>query len=165
MARRVFFSFNYNRDAWRTGTVRSIGALGGNKPASDNDWETIKKGGDAAIKKWIDGQMKNRSCAIVLIGQRTAGRKWIKYEIEKAWNDGKGIFGVYVHNLKDSDGNQDSKGSNPFEDLNVGDKNMAPVVKAYSPQYSVSTKVYDYIAENMEGWIETAIEIRNSYKV
>ena len=29
--------------------------------------------------------MNEADCAIVLVGQITAGRKWIEYEIRKAW--------------------------------------------------------------------------------
>jgi hypothetical protein len=28
----------------------------------------------------------------VLIGENTAERKWVKYEIKKAWNDKKGVL-------------------------------------------------------------------------
>lgn len=38
---------------------------------------------------------------VVLIGEDTAKRKWVKYEIKKAWNEGKGVLGIYIHNLKD----------------------------------------------------------------
>jgi len=140
-----------------------MGVIEGNRPASDNDWETIKKGGDTAIKKWIDGQLSGKSAAIVLIGEKTAGRKWIKYEIKKAWEDGKGVLGIYVHNLKDKDGNQSTKGSNPFSVYNIGDKNMSNIVMAYDPPYSTSKKVYDYIKKNLADWIEEAIEIRGEY--
>lgn len=110
MARRVFYSFHYISDAWRTSQVRNIGVVEGNKPASDNDWEKIKKSGDKAIQKWIDDQLNGRSCTVVLIGKETSERKWIKYEIEKSWNEGKGVVGIYIHNLKDSDQKQSSKG-------------------------------------------------------
>jgi hypothetical protein len=53
MARKVFFSFYYVGDGWRASQVRNMGALEGNAPCSDNDWETVKKGGDKAIEKWI----------------------------------------------------------------------------------------------------------------
>ena len=66
MARRVFYSFHYDRDNWRVATVRKIGAVEGNSPAKDNDWETVKKGGDAAIKRWIGNQMDRRTCTVVL---------------------------------------------------------------------------------------------------
>jgi Thoeris protein ThsB, TIR-like domain len=75
-------------------------------------WEEIKRGGDAAIQKWIDEQMSGKSCVVVLIGSQTAGRKWVKYEIEKGWNAGKGVVGVYIHNLEDASGNTDTKGRN-----------------------------------------------------
>jgi hypothetical protein len=67
-----------------------MGVVEGQRLLSSNDWEDVKKGGDKAIKRWIDEQMKNKSCAVVLIGYGTAGRKWINYEIEKAWEDGGG---------------------------------------------------------------------------
>ena len=84
MARKVFYSFHYNPDNWRASQVRNIGAIEGNQPAKDNDWETITKGGDKAIEKWIADQMSGRSCVVVLIGAGTANRKWINHEIARA---------------------------------------------------------------------------------
>ena len=163
MARKAFYSFHYIPDNWRASQVRNMGVVEGNKPATDNDWETVKKGGDKAIQKWIDDQLNGKSVAIVLIGSKTAGRKWINYEIKKAWEDGKGLLGIYVHNLKDSDQKQSSKGNNPFEAYKVGEKLMSDIVKAYDPPFSTSTYVYDHINENLADWIEKAIEIRNKY--
>lgn len=50
MARKVFYSFHYIPDCWRVSQIRNIGAIEDNKPASDNDWEEVKKGGDSGIK-------------------------------------------------------------------------------------------------------------------
>ena len=165
MARRAFYSFHYIPDNWRASQVRNIGVVEGNSPVSDNDWEEVKKKGDKAIQEWIDGQLKGRSVTVVLIGEKTAGRKWIDYEIEKSWNDGKGLVGIYIHNLKDSNGKQSSKGSNPFASFTVGKdkKKLSEVVKAYDPPYSTSTYVYDHIKENLEKWVEEAIDIRNNF--
>ncbi|MGE3961943.1 MAG: TIR domain-containing protein [Dehalococcoidia bacterium] len=165
MTRRVFFSFHYKPDHWRASQVRNIGALEGNKPASDNDWEEVTNGGDTAIKKWIDGQMSGRSCAVVLIGANTSGRKWINYEITKAWNDGKGVLGIYIHNLKDSAGFQSSKGSNPFYNIThkPTGKRLSSIVMAYDPPFTTSTKVYGHIEDNIADWMEKAIEIRGQY--
>lgn len=165
MARRVFYSFHYGPDAWRTSQVRNIGTIEGNKPASDNDWETVKKGGDKAIQKWIDDQLDGRSCTIVLIGKDTAGRKWIDYEIGTSWNNGKGVVGIYIHNLKDSQGAQCSKGKNPFDTFTMerDQARLSSIVKAYDPPYSESTSVYNYIAQNLSNWIEEAVKIRNNY--
>ena len=163
MARRAFFSFHYKPDCWRAAQVRNMGMVEGNVPVSDNEWETVKKGGDKAIKAWIDGQLHGRSCTVVLVGEKTASRKWIKYEIEESWNAGKGVVGVYIYNLKDSDENQSQKGRNPFDDITIEGKKLSTVVKLYDPPYKSSSKAYDYIKENIADWVEKAIQIRNNY--
>lgn len=165
MARRVFFSFHYKPDNWRASQVRNMGVIEGNVPVSDNDWEAITSGGDKAIQKWIDEQLDGRSCTIVLIGENTAGRQWITYEIEKSWNSGKGVLGIYIHNLKGRDGNQCNKGRNPFDYLTMkrDGKKLSAIVKAYDPPYRTSTYVYDFIKENMISWVEEAISIKNNY--
>lgn len=163
MARRAFYSFHYKPDNWRASQVRNMGVIEGNKPATDNDWETIKKGGDSAIQRWIDDQLDGKSVAIVLIGANTAGRKWINYEIKKAWGGKKGVLGIYIHNLKDKEGNQSSKGRNPFDNFTINGTSMSSIVKTYDPPYTTSTHVYDHIKANLVDWIETAITIRGKY--
>ena len=160
MIRKVFTSFHYKPDNWRASQIRTMGKLEGNSVALTNKWEEVTKGGDKEIEKWINDNMTGKSCVIVFVGEETAGRKWIKHEIKKAWEEERGIFGIYVHNLKDSNGKQSKKGSNPFEDFTIGDKSMASIVKCYDPPYKTSTNVYDYIFENIEYWIEDAIKIR-----
>jgi hypothetical protein len=161
MARKVFFSFHYKPDNWRASQVRNAGVVEGNTPVSDNDWETITRGGDGAIQKWIDGQLSGKSCAVVLIGNGTAGRKWIKYEIKKAWSEKKGVLGIYVHNLKDQSGQQSSKGKNPFDEFTIDGKPFSGVVRAYDPAYATSTEVYACIKNNIERWVDDAIDIRD----
>jgi len=165
MARRVFFSFHYKPDNWRASQVRNMGVVEGNPPASDNDWESITRGGDAAIERWIAAQLSGRSCTIVLIGTNTAGRKWINYEIAKSWNDRKGVLGIFIHNLKDKEENQSRKGSNPFDQvtINSGATKLSSVVKAYDPPYSTSTSVYNHINDNLAAWIEEALQIREKH--
>jgi len=165
MARRVFYSFHYKPDSTRASKIRTMGVIEGNASASDNDWESITGGGDKAIQKWIDDQLSGRSCTIVLIGQNTAGRKWINYEIGKSWNEGKGLFGIYIHNLKDIAGYQTTKGNNPFDEFTMDrDKSkLSTIVKSYDPPYYDSKQVYGYIHQNMVNWIEEAISIRENY--
>ena len=161
MARRAFYSFHYKPDNWRASQVRNMGAVEGNRPVSDNDWESITGGGDAKIQEWIDSQMNGKSVVIILIGAKTAGRKWIKYEIKKGWDDGKGVLGIYVHKLKDKDGDQSSKGRNPFDDFKVDGKKLSSIVKVYDPPYSTSSYVYNHIKDNLTDWVEKAIKIRS----
>jgi len=161
MARRVFTSFHYKPDNWRASQIRNMGKLEGNSVVTTNKWEEVTNGGNKAIENWIDENMHGKSCVVVFVGENTAGRKWIKHEIKKAWEDGKGLFGIYVHNLKDSNGEQSNKGANPFDDFTVNNKKLSSIVKCYNPPYTTSTNVYDHIKENIEDWIEKAIEIRN----
>ena len=160
MARRVFYSFHYKKDCWRVSQIKNIGAVEGQPLLSSNEWESVEEKGDKAIQKWIDDNMSGKSCLVVLIGQNTAGRPWVNYEIEKAWKDGKGVMGVYIHGIKDSGGNQATKGKNPFSGFKVGDEPMTKYAIAHDTPYSSSTYVYDHIKENLETWIEEAIELR-----
>ena len=166
MARKVFFSFHYKPDNWRASQVRNMGMVEGNQPCSDNDWEEITKGGDPAIETWINGQLAGKSCAVVLIGSGTAGRKWINYEIKKTWDDGKGVVGIYIHGLQDVKEQQSTKGSNPFDSFTVnnGKTKLSSLVKAYDPPFKISTNVYSHIKDNIATWIEEAITIRNDFK-
>jgi hypothetical protein len=163
MARKVFYSFHYKPDNWRAGQVRNMGVIEGNVPVSDNDWETVTGGGDAAIQRWIAGQMNGTSCSVVLIGAATAGRKWIDYEIKKAWEDGKGLVGVYIHNLQDREERQATKGSNPFAGFRVGQTSLSNIVRAYDPPFWQGTDVYADIKRNLARWVEEAIAIRNAH--
>ncbi len=166
MARKVFDSFHYKRDSHRVSQVKNMGAVEGQPLLSANDWEKIEKGGDAAIEKWIAEQMKGKTCVVVLIGSQTAGRKWVKHEMIKGWNDGKGIVGVHIHNLKDLSQKQDTKGRNALEDVVVGTakKKLSTVAKTYDPPYSTSTSVYSHIKNNLDAWVAEAIKIRNDFR-
>lgn len=167
--RRVFFSFHYERDYWRVQEVINIGALDGNRPFSAQDWEEIKRQGDEAIKDWIEKQMEGRTCVIVLIGAKTYTRRWVLYEIRRGWERGMGVMGIYIHKLKDQNGMQDVKGFNPFALFSLqdgaGEKNFpfSSVVKAHDPVGSTGKEAHKSIADNIEKWVEEAIEIRKKY--
>jgi hypothetical protein len=164
MARNAFYSFHYKPDCSRASLVRNMGVIEGNQPVSDNDWETVTKGGDKAIQKWIDDQLKSRSCAIVLIGENTANRKWINHEIVTAWDQNKGVLGVHIHRLKDFAQLQSQKGVNPFDYIMLGStgKRLSTVVPVFDPPYSDSKDVYAYIKTNLADWIEKAISVRSN---
>ena len=119
--RQIFYSFHYANDVMRVQQIRNIGMLEDNSPVSPNEWEKIKRSGDREIEKWIDDNMKYRSCVVVLIGTETASRPWVQYEIKKAWVDGKGLLGIYIHNIRDPRTGICRKGANPFAqfELNV----------------------------------------------
>ncbi len=156
--RQVFFSFEYTKDVWRASQIRNMGKVNDDSTFSDNDWEEVKSKNDSDIKKWIDEQMAKRSCIVVLIGNTTSTRKWVKYEIEKAYELNKGIVGIYIHKLKDKDGKQTDKGKNPFYSIYTNDgKRLSNYVTCFDSTYERSKNVYDDIMSNIEELIENAI--------
>ncbi len=155
--RKIFYSFHFDNDVMRVQQVRNIGALEENKPTSANQWEEVKKKGKASIEKWIDDNMAGRSCVVVLVGEETAARPWVKYEIKKAWEDGKGVLGIHINNLKCPNTGKGKKGTNPFDQFTFkqGDKVVTP--KCHTPS---SDDAYGDIADNLEDWVEAAIAQR-----
>lgn len=160
MARKVFYSFHYDNDSWRVSQIKYMGALEGQPLLSANGWEEVAAGGDTAIKSWIDKQMADKSCNVVLIGSQTAGRRWVNFEIRKAWDAGKGVVGIYIHRLHDRDGNASTKGANPFSLIEMNGTTMASYVKTHDPSGSTSKDVYETIKNNIEQWVEDAISAR-----
>ena len=162
MGRRVFYSFHFEQDSRRVAQIRNIGVIEGNKPVSSNGWEIVKRGGDRAIKQWINSNLKNRSCLIVLIGEHTSESKWVNYEIEMAIKKGMAIFGIFIHNLRDpllrrkGFSGKSKKGQNPFDDIYLEDgAPLSSVITCYDPEPS---DAYHDIAENIEQWVEDAIQ-------
>ena len=162
--KRVFYSFHYDNDYWRVQQVRNMGVVDGDKPVECNKWEEIKKQGDIAIKKWIDDSLKNCSCLVVLIGSKTAERKWVKYEIEKAWELGKGVLGIRIHNLGDRNGQCCVSGENPFYNIDIWNgysyKSLSTIVQCYNPD---SYAPYNDIKNRLPLLVEQAIEIRKRH--
>ena len=117
MARKVFFSFHYSRDAWRVGQVRNCNVISDyDKPPfyDKADWEAIKRQGDQAIKNWIEKQLDGTSVTVVLIGKETSTRPWVRYEIKRSIDLGKGLIGIDISKIKDRDRNTDDTGINPL---------------------------------------------------
>ena len=107
MSRRVFFSFHYQNDIFRVNVIRNSHIVEGTAAAGFQDaslWEATKLKGDAAIKALIDKGLENTSVTVVLIGEKTADRKYVKYEIEQSIARGNALLGIYIHNIKDING-------------------------------------------------------------
>lgn len=161
MARRVFYSFDYERDSWRAAIVRNIGVVKGKQPAIDNAWETVYKSEDSAIRQWINDQLSGRSCTVVLIGAETANSRWVLYEIEKSLASRKGLLGIRIHRLLDQNQQESIAGPNPFDGLSMPDGRLVTdAVHTYDPPGETSKEVYAHISENLESWVETAITQR-----
>ena len=141
--RRVFFSFEYEHDVWRVNNVRNSWVTQGIEEAGFVDaaeFEEIKKGGDAAIQRWIDDQLDGTSVTAVLVGSQTCSSRWVKYEIKQSKQLGKGLLGIDISGIKDEHGNTTyCCGRLPS-----------------SPFYSFYSWTRDYGRYNIGNWIEKA---------
>jgi len=164
MPRRVFFSFHFDKDFWRTQQVRNMNALEGGAVCTPNAWEEIKRKGDKAIEDWIDSNMYGKSCVVVLVGSQTANRPWVRREIVKGWDAGKGVLGIRIHKLLDTKSMPSPLGDNPFDRIGYAStsKKLSAIAPLKSPSGDNSQAAYASIRDNIETWIEEAIRIRNA---
>lgn len=103
MARRVFFSFEYSNDVQRAMVVRNSWVTQGREAAGFIDaaeFEKLKRTGDAAVKKWIDGQLTGTSVTVVLVGAATCSSNWVAYEIQRSKELGHGLIGIDISKIK-----------------------------------------------------------------
>jgi hypothetical protein len=152
----IFYSFHFNNDVMRVQQIRNIGSIEGNPPVNPNEWEKIKQKGDNAVQTWIDENMKYKRCVVVLIGAQTASRPWVLYEIERAWNIGKALVGIHVHNIKCPRTGTCRKGINPFDKLSLkSGAKLSSVVPVYDPG---AMYAYTEIQQNIGTWVNAAIQ-------
>lgn len=98
MARRVYFAFDY-RDVFEVNQIRRAGefvdrAVAGFSDASQ--WEKLKQQDDAIIRKAIDDALVGTTVTVACVGERTANRRWVKYELNASRKRGNGLLGVYL---------------------------------------------------------------------
>jgi hypothetical protein len=144
MARRVFFSFDYDY-VWKVNQIRNLPNIVGTAAAGFQDaslWEEAKKKGDKEIKRLIDNGLENTSVTVVCVTYGASQHKYINYEIEKSLERGNGLVAVQIHHLKDQNGNIGSPGAIP------------PQIEANG------FKAYKYTtSEALAKWIEDAAKI------
>jgi MTH538 TIR-like domain (DUF1863) len=86
MARRVFFSFHFDRDVWRANQVRNANVVLGTDTAGffdHSEYLKAKAQGDDAIRRMILGHLNNTSVTVVLIGTLTWTRPGVQLEIKE----------------------------------------------------------------------------------
>ncbi len=158
MARHVFYSFHYQNDISRAMVVRNRWVTQGSQIVSGvidhADFEQVQCKGEAAVRKWIDGQLDGTTATVVLIGKETLNRPYVQYEICESIKRGNAVIGVYINRVKDFKmqtstvckahtviGRYDDGASVYFDEIAMG--------------------IYDYVLdngyENLGKWVETAV--------
>ena len=149
--RRVFFSFDWD-DVWHVNQIRHSWVTKGSYEAAGfidvADIEGVKKAKDYAIKNWIDQQLNGTSVSCVLIGSQTANSRWVLYEIKASLEKRNGLLGVYIHNVKDQNGDPSPPGKSPIHNLYSSYNYVCPHFH------------YDWVCDdgynNLGHWIEQA---------
>ncbi len=106
MARRVFFSFDYQY-VWKVNQIRSMPNVIGTTSAGFQDaslWEEAKKKGVTGIKMMIDRALENTSVTVVFVTYGIINRLYINYEIDKSLERGNGLVAIQIHHLKNQKG-------------------------------------------------------------
>lgn len=156
MARKVFFSFHYDRDVHRVVQVRNswvVRAHGEAPPFYDKaEFEQVKRRA-GGIETWIEEQLKGTSVTVVLFGAETYDRPWVRHEIKRSYQLGKGMLAIDIHNLKHPQLGPDVQGRNPLSYWEVErEGRKVPLSSLYS--------TYDWVRHdgynNISTWIENA---------
>jgi hypothetical protein len=156
MARQVFFSFHYERDVMRVMQVRNSWVMrpgDGAQPFYDKaEFEEAKKRA-GGIEKWIDDQLNGTSVTVVLFGAETYEREWVRHEIKRSYQLGKGILAIDIHQIEAPKKGADVQGKNPLDFWSV-------TVDGIKTPFSRIYKTYDWVTndgyKNMPAWIEAA---------
>jgi hypothetical protein len=117
VARRVFFSFDYDGDAGRAERVRRSGAIAEADMAgffSRTELDEAMKQGHEAMQRLIQGHLQYTSVTVVLIGAETANLTWVKYAIGQSIEKKNGLLGIYIGHLKDERGRTPTQGLKPI---------------------------------------------------
>jgi|HubBroStandDraft_1064217.scaffolds.fasta_scaffold397460_2 hypothetical protein len=102
--RHVYFAFHYKDDIFRANQVRNSGLLFGATSVGFADrslWERAKTKGDEALEELILDGLEGTSATVVLIGEKTAQRKWVNFEIRESRDRNNALIGVRIHHLVD----------------------------------------------------------------
>jgi len=116
MARHVFFSFHHENDIWRANQIRNANVVAGAHVAGffdHSEYEEANKTGKAGTRRMILKHLQDTTVTVVLIGEDTANRPWVKYEIEQSIAHKNGLLGIYIHHLKGHNKLPSSRGAKP----------------------------------------------------
>jgi hypothetical protein len=155
MPRRVFFTFNYERDLWRAGIVRDSWIKPDRQAVGFWDkalWTEANRRGEEIVKKMILRELENTGVTVVLVGAETGNNPWVNLAIIESYKRKHGLFAVYINKISDTQGNVDKHGDNPFDFIYIN--NPDGTVTHFSKLYLT----YDYMDQNgyldLDKWIE-----------
>jgi hypothetical protein len=162
MARDVFYALHYALDRGRIAGLLESHALEANLEPSHADWAKIRRGGEFATRRWIEEQLKGRSCTVVLIGTHTASRPLVHYAVQRSRQLKLGLLGIHIHGLHDNH-LPSEKGENVFEHPECDLGSIGGKIPVYDPPGTDSQMIYRYIVDNMAQWADEAAGLTRTW--
>jgi hypothetical protein len=158
MARRVYFAFHYENDISRVNVVRNSWLTHKDRESAGffdaSLWEKAKKTGDTAIKRMIQDGLDGTSVTVFLLGSETAGRPWVRYELEESHKRGNGMLAIRIHGIKNLQGYVSTAGDNIFNTFWTTD------ARGQQRYLSDFYPIYDWLGNdgynNIGEWVEQA---------
>jgi hypothetical protein len=118
MAYQAYFAFDYEDAAdFRTNVVRNHKFAGGIGKAgffSATPWAAANKQDQSAIRQRIDRELEGTFATVVLIGDLTYTRRWVRYEILKSVEQGNALVGININGIPGKDKRTKPNGPNPL---------------------------------------------------
>jgi hypothetical protein len=120
---RGYFAFDYEEeDDFRVNVVRNHKFLGDIQKASyfaKTTWDASRKKDPAELKRLIDAELQGTFATIVLCGEKTHFRRWVRYEMFKSIEQGNALVGVKIHGILGKDKRVAPKGPNALDYLGL----------------------------------------------
>src|SRR5277367_2856094 len=119
MSFRAYFSFDYEEaDDFRIKIVRNHKFMGEIEKVGyfgKTTWEACRKKNSTELKRLIDTELEGTFATIVLCGDRTNSRRWVRYEMLKSIEQGNALVGIKINGIPGKDKKPASHGPNPLD--------------------------------------------------
>ncbi len=156
MARKIYFSFDYERDRYRVCQIKDICMRDeDNIVTGDWDlesWQIAKNVGNDAIFAWVNKELEDTLVTVVLIGHNSYDLDYMDYAISESCKQGNAILGVRIDKMLDLGGSFDLAGKNPLNKFKI---NETETLDDIFPVYEWTQ---DGGEKNFNKWIDEAIK-------
>ena len=146
------------KDSFRATKIKKMKNFEQSVVFAEEDWPTVANHSETEIQEWVDQQVEDSDCLVVLIGEETAKKQWMNYSIKRAYELNKGIVGIFVHRLLDEEGDPSERGDDPFHYLDLNGIKFSRFIQRFESKHVTERYVYHDIRRNLPQLIERALE-------
>ncbi|MEI8140360.1 MAG: TIR domain-containing protein [bacterium] len=128
MARHTFFSFHYVNDVMRAQVIKNAWVTQDRVESGFFDKSAFEKAQIESpdnLKRFLTSKLEGTSVTCVCVGAQTFARPWVRYEIMRSVQQGKGLLGVKLDQVKCAQSvkkgliGYERSGANPFDQLGI----------------------------------------------